>query len=169
MHYVAIVNGQEREVEINEVAPDHFELFLDGQRMDVDAKHVAPTTFSFLVDNEAYNIEFEQCSPVGFNLLIRSHVVQVDVLDLRKARLRSAHAQAAGHEGPASITSPMPGKVVTVMVKEGDEVVKGQGLMVVEAMKMENELRAPRAGIVRNLKVEAGVIVDSGAMLCAVE
>ena len=72
-------------------------------------------------------------------------------------------------EGPAVISSPMPGKVVAVLVEEGQEVEEGQGLVVVEAMKMENELQSPRAGVVKGLSAEEGVAVDGGASLCTIE
>lgn len=169
MHYAAIVGDLEREVEINEVSPGRFTVRFDDREMDIDARFISDSTMSFILDDEAYNIEFERNSSGGTNLLVRGTVVPVEVLDLRRMRLRKAQSAAVGPQGPASITSPMPGKVVAVLVKEGQEVAEGDGLLVVEAMKMENELRAPRAGVVRNLTAEEGDSVEGGAALCIVE
>jgi len=169
MHYAAIVGDQEREVEINEVSPGRFTIRFDGRQMDVDARFISDSTMSFILDEEAYNIELERNANGGTNILVRGSVVPVEVLDLRRMRLRKAQSAVAGPQGPAAITSPMPGKVVTVLVKEGQEVAEGDGLVVVEAMKMENELRAPRAGVVRDLTAEEGASVEGGAPLCVVE
>ena len=71
--------------------------------------------------------------------------------------------------GPQTIESLMPGKVVRIMVQEGEKVAKGQGLMVIEAMKMENEIESPKEGKVASLKVDVGQAVESGAALVVVE
>lgn len=83
---------------------------------------------------------------------------------------RSAHAEAGGHgHGQVSIAAPMPGRVVRVLVAAGDEVSARQGVVVVEAMKMENELRAPRAGRVKEVSVTAGTSVEAGRILAVIE
>lgn len=169
MQYVAIVNGNERNIEIVEVGHERYRVTMDGRAMEVDARALNDTTLSVLLDDHAYNIESERTADGAQNLLVRGEVVNVEVLDLRKVRLRKVQESAAGEGGPVEITSPMPGKVVAVLVKDGQEVAEGQGLMVVEAMKMENELRAPRAGVVKNLKAKEGAAVDGGAVLCVVE
>lgn len=169
MQYVAMVNGSERNIEIIEVGHERYRLTMDGRSMEVDARALNDTTLSVLLDDHAYNIESERTADGTQNLLVRGEVVTVEVLDLRKVRLRKVQEQAAGEGGPIEITSPMPGKVVAVLVKDGQEVAEGQGLIVVEAMKMENELRAPRAGVVKSLKAKEGAAVDGGAVLCVVE
>lgn len=168
MHYVAIVGGKECQVEISEIAADRYQVLIDGRRLDVDAREVAPTTLSLVVGEQAYDVDLER-TPTGGNALVRGHVVEVEVLDLRRLRLRRAQESSAAPDGPATIVAPMPGKVVAVLVKDGDEVVAGQGLVVVEAMKMENELRAPKAGTVRDLKAEVGAAVENGMRLCVID
>jgi biotin carboxyl carrier protein len=169
MHYVALVNGEERQVEITEGPAGQFQLTMGGRTMTVDSRVVSDTTQSLICGMEAYNIEAEKNPAGGENVLVRGHIVGVEVVDLRTLRLRHAQQVVTGPEGPAAITAPMPGKVVAVLVTEGQEVKEGQGLVVVEAMKMENELKSPRAGIVKELKVEAGATVESGVALCVVE
>jgi biotin carboxyl carrier protein len=169
MHYVAIVNGEERQIEITDLGHERYRLTMDGRSMDVDARALNDTTLSLLLDDHAYNIESERTADGAQNLLVRGEVVSVEVLDLRKVRLRRVQESAAGEGGPVEITSPMPGKVVAVLVKDDQQVNEGQGLVVVEAMKMENELRAPRAGVVKKLTAKEGAAVDGGAVLCMVE
>ena len=83
---------------------------------------------------------------------------------------RSAHAEAGAHgHGQVSIAAPMPGRVVRVLVEPGDEVAARQGVIVVEAMKMENELRAPRAGRVKEVSVVPGMSVEAGRILAVIE
>ena len=169
MHYVAIVEGEEREVEIVEVAPDTYQITMGERRLEVDVQPISETQLSALVGNTAYNIEFENDVEGGLNMLVRGHVLHTEVVDLRKMRLRKAQGQSGVASGPLEIRSPMPGKIVAVLVKEGDAVKQGQGVVVVEAMKMENELRAPREGVVKKLSAQEGSAVDGGAVLAIIE
>ncbi|MEE8408294.1 MAG: biotin/lipoyl-containing protein [Myxococcota bacterium] len=169
MRYVALVGDEERDVDITEVAPGQYRLVMDGRTMRLDARFISDSTLSLLHDDEAYTIESEKHPKAGETVLVRGHALTVEVLDLRTSSRRRTQDVASGPDGPAEITSPMPGKVVEVLVEEGDHVAEGQGLVVVEAMKMENELKSPRAGTVKNLEVEEGVAVDGGAVLCVVE
>ena len=168
MHYVALMDGREYEVEVTEIAAHRYRVVVDGKTLDVDAAVVGETTLSLIHEGRAYTIESERREEGGENLLVRGHIVPVEVLDLRRMRLRQAQASTLGADGPVEIRSPMPGKVVAVLVQEGAEVQEGQGLVVVEAMKMENELRSPRAGVVQRLTAREGEAVDGGAVLCVV-
>jgi biotin carboxyl carrier protein len=91
-------------------------------------------------------------------------VVPVSIVDPRMRLARRPGAMPAD-DGPRSVVSPMPGRIVKVLVREGDSVAAQQGLVVVEAMKMENELRAPRAGRVAAVKVVEGMSVEANAVL----
>jgi biotin carboxyl carrier protein len=101
-------------------------------------------------------------------VLVRGQVARVDVADERRLRLRAGSAGFTA-EGKQVINAPMPGKVVKVLVKVGDEVKEGQGLVVVEAMKMENELKSPKAGKVVELLAKEGTTVENNAKLVVVE
>jgi pyruvate carboxylase subunit B len=94
--------------------------------------------------------------------------VPVRVLDARR-KLAAQAAARPGQSGPLAVKSPMPGKVVKVLVREGEAVKMGQGLVVVEAMKMENELRAPRDGRVQKVSAVEGAAVESGQTLATLE
>ena len=145
MHYVAILNDEEYDVDITEVEPELYRLVVNGEEMRVDAKAISDSTLSLLINNESYNIETERGEGGSSNVLVRGSVMNIEVLDLRTNRLRKAQESAGGIDGPVQITTPMPGKVVAVLVEEGQEVEEGQGLVVVEAMKMENEIKSPKA------------------------
>lgn len=168
MHYVAIVDGKERQVEVTELGDDRYALVVDGQRRELDACDSGPSTWSIIDDSRVYTVELERRAE-GQIAHVGGHAVPVEVLDLRRMRLRRAQESAAGPAGPAAIVAPMPGKVVAIMAQEGEAVEQGQGVVVVEAMKMENELRAPKAGLVAALKVAVGHAVDAGAPLCTIE
>jgi len=170
MQYVAITQGKERRIEVTEISPGHYRIVMDGRVIEADAHAVADDTLSLIIGEQAYNIESEKDpGGTGENLLVRGYVVNAEVLDLRRLRLRHAQVALPHVNGPRIVAAPMPGKVVAVLVQEGEDVVEGQGLIVVEAMKMENELRAPKAGVVRKLAAQPGVAVEGGAALCVIE
>lgn len=104
-----------------------------------------------------------------FTLWVDGYRFETEALDERTRSIRDLSAAAAGPSGPAPIVAPMPGLIVRVNVNPGDEVVAGQGIVVMEAMKMENELRATAAGTVRSVEVIPGTAVEKGALLVALE
>ncbi|MGB1701370.1 MAG: biotin/lipoyl-containing protein, partial [Nannocystaceae bacterium] len=95
--------------------------------------------------------------------------IAVDVRTRQEAALEAALQSSAGGGGAGDLVSPMPGRIVRVLVEEGQEVDAGAPLVIVEAMKMENELQAPIAGVVSSVSAEAGATVDAGTVLCVVE
>ena len=167
MHYVALIQGEERQVEVTEISPDFYRVEIDGRSFEVDAAILSDSHSSILLDGACYDVQFDGTSPER-QVLVDGKVHAVEVLDLRTVRLRKAQASAASHDGPAEVSSPMPGKIVEILVKEGEEVKAGQGLIIVEAMKMENELKAPKDGVVGSIKAAQGAAVDGGAVLCTI-
>jgi biotin carboxyl carrier protein len=102
-----------------------------------------------------------------FDVVIRGQAYHVKVVDPK--RLRSGQNDAGHGHGAAEIVSPMPGKVVRVMVEQGNTVEAGAGIMVVEAMKMQNEMKAPKAGLVVSINAAAGATVNAGDVLAVIE
>jgi biotin carboxyl carrier protein len=102
-------------------------------------------------------------------LWVDGYRFESEALDERTRAIRDLSAATAGPAGPAPIMAPMPGLIVRVNVKAGDKVEAGQGVVVMEAMKMENELRSTAAGVVRSVEVSAGMTVEKGALLVALE
>jgi acetyl/propionyl-CoA carboxylase alpha subunit len=117
-----------------------------------------------------YRVVVEKLQGRGkFTLWVDGYRFDTEALDERTRSIRDLSAAAAGPTGPAPIIAPMPGLIVRVNVNPGDEVVAGQGIVVMEAMKMENELRATADGTVRSVEVVAGTAVEKGALLVALE
>ena len=120
-----------------------------------------------LVGSRSARCDIEPGQEGQLHVLVGENVFALELLDERRLRLRQAGGKFS-LEGPQRIDAPMPGKVVRVLVKAGDEVQEGQGLIVVEAMKMENELKSPKAGKVTELHAVEGAAVESGAKLAVV-
>lgn len=169
MRYFAKVKGSAEPIpaEIIPLDSGRYAVTLSGKRHEVDALTLDHGAVSMIIDGESFGVEFEEIGD-EVAVLLRGHVVRVDVANERQLRMRAATAQFKV-EGKQAITAPMPGKVVKVLVKVGDEVAEGQGVVVVEAMKMENELKSPKAGKVTELHVKEGVSVELGAQLVTVE
>jgi pyruvate carboxylase subunit B len=104
-----------------------------------------------------------------YTLWVDGYRFEAEALDERTRAIRDLSAASAGPSGPAPILAPMPGLIVRVNVQVGDKVEAGQGLVVMEAMKMENELRATGPGTVRSVEVSPGTAVEKGALLVALE
>ncbi len=149
---------------------------VDGRTTVVDARRVGEMELSLLVapDDGSAPVRGVDASLAAqrtsgdFDVHVAGRTIPVQVR-LAGSFGRQKTAGAAQGTGPQRITAPMPGKIVRVLVKPGDEVKARQGLVVVEAMKMENELRAARDGRVRDVAVTEGPSVDAGALLLVVE
>jgi len=167
--YVALLDGGRREetIDVEPEGPGLYRVRLGGQSYHVDAFRHDYGTVSLLVDTESYSVQLDQ-GATAVKVWIRGDAYPLEILDERRLRMR----RAAGKftiEGRQTLTSPMPGKVVKVLAKVGDEVREGQGLVVVEAMKMENELKSPRSGRLVELSAVEGQAVEGGAKLAIVE
>lgn len=167
MAFIATLGEQKYTVEIEEIGKSVYRVSVDGNEFLVDGKKTGRTNFSLIVDNRSFEIEVD---PKGdeYRVLVDGRNYHVNLLDER--RVRAGGGQAAGAlQGRQAVSVPMPGKVIAVLVAEGDAVEKGQGLVIVEAMKMENEVRSPIAGEVKEIKVKQGDTVEGGAALLIVE
>ncbi len=138
---------------------------LDLDSSSADAIEVEPGIYSILLDGHSYEVKLEP-SEDSVYATVDGHRYQVQVRDPRRLARTRAPLSTAGRQ---RITSPMPGKVVRVLAAEGDEVEVGQGLLVVEAMKMQNEIRSPKAGRVVSLRATEGAAVSGGETLAEVE
>jgi len=136
---------------------------IDGERMLVDAHKLEGDFYSLLTGGRSYEVSVE---PRGDGYLVR-HGAAATIVRLADAGRRAREAMR-GSSGAEQVVAQMPGKVVRVLVAEGDTVQPGQGLLVLEAMKMENEIASERGGTVERLAVDPGATVEGGALLAVV-
>ena len=165
MKFEVSVGMQKRVVDLERVV-GAWRITLDGTRVDADVAEVEPGVFSVLLRGASHEV---RVTPRGDGMLTAqsgNDEFAVEVADPRAWRGRRHGGVEA--EGRQQITAPMPGKVVRVLVRVGDEVEAGQGLVVVEAMKMQNEVRSPKSGIVERLMAKEGQPVNAGEVLAVV-
>jgi biotin carboxyl carrier protein len=168
--YVALLDKGTREesIDIREQSPGVYEVKLRGKVHVVDAYRHDYGTLSVVVDGKSYTAMLDPRGP-AVNVKIRGRsVFPIEILDEKRLRMRRAAGKFTV-EGKQTVTAPMPGKIVKVLVKPGDAVTVGQPLLVIEAMKMENELKSPKDGKIVELHVKEGQPVEGNAKLCAVE
>ena len=169
MRYEIEVGGRLRHVAV-ERAGDGFAVELDGRTWRVDASRVDAHTLSLILDNEVDSRTGSEVTIVPgrsagqFTIQIGALPIAVTVNGRRRVG-----ASDAATTGPQRIAAPMPGKIVRVFVRPGDAVTARQPLVVVEAMKMENELRASRDGTVAEVHVREGLSVEAGAPLIVIQ
>ena len=160
-------SGKKSHVVEFERAAGGWRIALDGQPVDADAVEISPYTFSILLNGESHEIRITPGPGGKLKLQSGAHEFTAEVIDPRSwGGRRHGNVEA---EGRQQIAAPMPGKVVRVLVKAGERVEAGQGLLVVEAMKMQNEIRSPKSGIVERLQVKEGQPVNAGEVLGWVE
>lgn len=165
MVYEIIVGGKPHRLEFERAAAG-WECRLDGQPVHLDAVITRPDVLSLLVDGHSYEIKREQ-TVTDLHMWVGSKRFAVELRDPRSLRSRK---NAAGDEkGPKKILAPMPGRVVRLLVAENSEVEAGQGIVVVEAMKMQNEIKSPKKGVVKKLSAIPGAAVNPGDVLAIVE
>ncbi len=167
MKYVVEINGVRKTVSV-----DHGDVAYDGdapergELADVEASPVRMVKLG----SHVYRIVVESREGRGrYSLWVDGYRFEVEALDERTRTIRDMSAANAAPVGPAPVLAPMPGLIVRVNVSPGDQVEAGQGVIVMEAMKMENELRATSSGKVKSVEVSPGTAVEKGTLLVALE
>jgi biotin carboxyl carrier protein len=164
--YEVLLAGKTRVVEFTQ-QNGVWKISLDGNALDANAVEVAPNIFSVLLNGDSHQIRIAPRPDGTLTLHTGLAEYHAEVADPRSWRGRRHGAVEA--EGRQQITAPMPGKVVRLLVKQGDLVEAGEGLLVVEAMKMQNEIRSPKSGKIEKLFAKEGQPVNSGEVLLWVE
>ncbi len=159
----AIVEGRRLRVEVSGRGP-RYEVIVDGQRLEVDWHEIGNGFVSLRVDGRAVELGLERNSG-GCVVVLPDDRLGVELDDTVRGGALQGRAAATG---PSRLKAPMPGKIVRVLTPPGTAVQVGQGLLVMEAMKMENEIRSPRAGLVQEIAVRDGQAVETGALLAVV-
>ena len=149
-------------------ASGRFQFLLDQQTGELDWAEITPGVYSILVGGRSYEA---RVTPDSLTSAARAGIYLVTLgpqtfrVEIRDPRTRRHTSPPADPKGPQEIVAPMPGKIVKILVSEDQEVGPGKGLLVIEAMKMQNELRAPRSGRVEKIYVAEGMGVETGFKL----
>ena len=167
MRWVIRGGGEAREVGV-ERNGDHFEVEIDGRRRLVELERLdgAVASLRFPEDGRSFQITYQHGRNGSWRVAVGQREFDLAVLTPAEA---TQAVSGASESGPSRLTAPIPGKVVAVKVAPGDEVSPGQSLIVLEAMKMENELSADRAGKVAAVHTKAGDTVEGGELLVELE
>jgi len=168
MAYIATLDDKTHKLEIQELEADHlYRIVIDGNEHIIDGRKLTGHMYSLIKDNRSFTLDVT-AKDDQYTVACEGKSVQLRLLDERRAS-RPGEASGSDRGGGKQIRSFMPGKVVEVLVKVGDEVEKDQGLVIIEAMKMENELRSTAAGKVKEIRVSSGQAVESGQLLIELE
>jgi len=161
MKWIVDVAGRSGSLEMRMEGQDTHFRFDDGLERFASVMEVERGVYSVIENGRSYDVRVS-----GTTVLLCGYALDVDVRDPRE--LSASKGAGAGH-GRLEIVAPMPGKVVRLLVAAGDSVEAGQGLIVVEAMKMQNEMKAPKAGVILELKAVEGSTVAAGDVLAVIE
>jgi biotin carboxyl carrier protein len=165
MIYEVAIAGKSYRVELQRTATG-WQCKLDGRDLPLDVTAAQDGVLSLLLDGKSYAVKQEIAGPET-NIVVGHERFSVSLRDPRS--FRSRRAGGAAEQGVKKITAPMPGKIVRILAVEGAEVQAGQSVIVIEAMKMQNELKAPKSGTVKKINVAEGAAVEAGQALAEVE
>jgi biotin carboxyl carrier protein len=162
MKLIAELNNEKYNLEFKREADKVFAK-IDEREYELEASEVEPNVYLFKHNNQIHQI---YAAPNGI-VNVGNNQFEVNLIDPK--RLRSSASGDVAADGIAQIKTAMPGKVVRILVEEGAEVLQGDGILIVEAMKMQNEMKSPKDGIVKEIKVEEGATVNAGDVLAIIE
>jgi pyruvate carboxylase subunit B len=166
IYEVSEKKGEPVRVELKELGEGLYEIAIDGRTVQVDAVKSGRTIYSIIEDGRQYEASVDEQGAHGFNVLVAGRLFHLDAVDERSKLLAQQASYATS--GPQTVEAEMPGKVVKIAVSVGAEVTAGQGIVVLEAMKMENDINAPIDGVVTEIAVSEGQTVETGAPLFVV-
>lgn len=168
MAYIVTCNGKEWHIGVEERHPGLYAVNLGGKEYLVDYHESRDNLLSLIINGRSYEVDLDLPDKGEmYQVDIQGDHFELEVMEEKRRKL--AGKLSAGFSGRQEITAPMSGNVCKVLVKEGDLVESGQVLMILEAMKMMNEIKAPVAGVIGSLKATAGVPVATDELLCVVE
>jgi biotin carboxyl carrier protein len=164
--YLVKLSGREIEVEVDGPRVTMEGTEIEGSAISLEGTPVQVVTLG----SETNRVVYRRGRERGiYTLWLDGYRFEVEALDERSRVIRELSSEGGGVTGPVPLTAPMPGLVVRVAVQVGDIVEAGQGLVIIEAMKMENELRARAGGTVKRVLVEPGMAVEKGTTLVELE
>ncbi|MFT3894888.1 MAG: biotin/lipoyl-binding protein [Anaerolineales bacterium] len=164
MKYITTVEGKQYTVEVI----DEKHVSVNGKTYEVDFESVSgQPVYSLILDGKSHESYIARGDD-NWQVLLRGRLYPVTVEDEREKRLRAAAGGGVAEGGEFTLKAPMPGLVVSVPVSEGQEIKRGQVILILKSMKMQNELKAPRDGVIQRIKVKAGESVEQKQTLLSV-
>ena len=166
MKFIALIDGEQVPIEV--VKTDgQYRLTLEENSFTVDAIRPNEQSLSMLIDGRSYEVALEK-NGSRIWVYFYNDTIQLELFDARKFRATEL-TKKSGPAGPLKILAPMPGKIIRITVAENSHVEEGDSLLIMEAMKMQNELKAPKSGTVKHLHVREGEPVSSSQVLLVLE
>ena len=167
MKYDVIINGATRRVEFTHQLhePARVNALIDGRSVEADAARILPGVYSILLGGRSLEATVEETAE-GLLVRVAGREFPIEITDPRSWRRRRGGSIEL--EGRQQVAAPMPGKIVSILAAPGQKVEAGQGLLVIEAMKMQNEIRSPKSGTVERLLAKEGQTVGAGEILAVI-
>lgn len=166
MKLTAQIGGDDHQLDVRSDG-DSVYANVDGREYELEASEVEPNVYLFKNKGRVYQVSVTQKPGASVQATVDGKSFEVDIIDPKRLRgARSDHEHSGGH---AEIKTAMPGKVVRIVAEVGQAVEKGSSVIVVEAMKMQNEMKSPIDGIVKEIKVNEGSTVNAGEVLVVIE
>jgi biotin carboxyl carrier protein len=167
MNFDVLINGARRSVTFTQSKdePSRIAVLIDGRSVEADAAKISPDGYSIILGGRSLEVAVDETSE-GLLVHTAGREFQVEIADPRSWRRK--HGGGIELEGRQQVAAPMPGKIVSVLVAQGQKVESGQGLLVIEAMKMQNEIRSPKSGTVEKLLAMEGQAVSAGEIVAIV-
>ncbi len=163
--YELVLDGRRRRLRLKR-SGGRARVEFGGKSLDVDVSQLSDAAFSLILEGRSHDVGVSP-NAGGFQVVVDGESFQVGLVDPRRDSPSTSGTTRAA--GPVAVSAPMPGKVVRILAAEGEDVSQGQGLVVVEAMKMQNELPSPKSGTIRAVRVAEGQAVNAGDPLVLVE
>jgi biotin carboxyl carrier protein len=168
VRYEVTLGDETHSLDVEEISTNLFDVSIDsGDPVRLDVMKTPRTIYSILIGSKQYEGSVDELEDGSFDVHVGGSAFECTVIDeRRKILIGSAGGEVTGRQ---EVVAHIPGKIVKVLASEGDQVEVDSGLVIIEAMKMENELRSPITGIVTEVHVAAGDTVDTNALLVVVE
>jgi biotin carboxyl carrier protein len=164
MKYEVEIQGRELSIEL-EQRNGRVQARLGERDYDFEVLSPEDGIYTFLLGDRVYEVNVWASEPNSLRVRIGNNSFLTKIIDRKQRRPTIEH----GTEGRQNLIAPMPGKVVRLLLSAGDEVIQGQGVIVVEAMKMQNEIKSPKSGHIVEVRVIEGATVNAGQVLAVVE
>lgn len=167
MAYIATLKDENFRVEIEEPEPGLYRVRINDDDYEVDFFEAQESIYSLIIDHQSYEVDIDEVDNDIYSVMVKDDHFDVQLVDEKKKKL--AEKLGAKASGRQEIKSPMAGNIWKLLKNQGDLVKEGEVLIILEAMKMENEIRSPIDGLVTSMSAVEGTAVSAGALLCQVD